>query len=119
KIIRLRASESYLRCVTQLLQSTRSVATRQESLSAARPKARLAFLELFLGCLLFVHSLKPVVDFLTNFILGVPVALLKISLKLIPTTIDGCDVILGKLAPLFLYLSRQLLPVALNAIPIH
>jgi hypothetical protein len=49
----------------------------------------------------------------------VSVMLLELSFELITTAIDGRDVVICELAPLLLYLSGQLPPIALNTIPIH
>src|SRR5262245_11228195 len=66
--------------------------------------------------LLLVH---PVVDVLLDPVLGITVARLNLAFELIVVAIDLGDIIIGKLAPLLLHLTAELLPAAFDAIPIH
>src|SRR5262249_17716866 len=59
------------------------------------------------------------VDFFFRLFLGVAIALLQPAGKLIPLARDGGQIIVGQLAPFFLDLARELLPVALDLIPVH
>jgi hypothetical protein len=61
----------------------------------------------------------PVVNVLLDLILGETVAFLNFALKLISLTVYGGKVVVGEISPLFLDLSLHLLPVTLNAIPVH
>src|SRR5258706_7608482 len=54
-----------------------------------------------------------------GFVLGQAIALLHLAGELIAAAGDDVPVVVGQLAPLFLGLARQLLPVALNAVPVH
>jgi hypothetical protein len=61
----------------------------------------------------------PVVNVLSDLILGEAVAFLNLALKLISLTVDGRKVVVGEISPLLLDLSLHLLPVTLDAIPVH
>src|SRR6516165_1085948 len=66
-----------------------------------------------------LHAPKPVVDLLLDLILSVPVPRLDLALELLAISVNQSDVIIGKLAPLFLDLACHLLPIALDAVPVH
>src|SRR5215470_2547542 len=66
-----------------------------------------------------LHPVEPVVDHLLCLILLVTVSGLDPPLELLAAPIDLGNVIVGELAPLLLHLARHLLPVALDAVPIH
>jgi hypothetical protein len=64
------------------------------------------------------HS-EPVVHFLADLILGIPVAILDLSFQLIAAPVDRREVVIGEFAPLLLDPTRELLPVTFDAIPVH
>jgi hypothetical protein len=64
-------------------------------------------------------GLVPVVYILLGLVLGVAVALLDSSLKLLTLAVNNGQVVIGELAPLLLDLTLHVLPVSFNAIPIH
>jgi hypothetical protein len=64
-------------------------------------------------------GIVPVVNVLPDLIFGETVALLDFALKLIPPAVDGGQVVVGEVSPLFLDLALHLLPVSLDAIPVH
>src|SRR5262245_2271222 len=66
--------------------------------------------------LLLVH---PVVDVLLDPVLGIAVARLNLAFELLAVAVDLGDIVIGKLAPLLLHLTAELLPAAFDAIPIH
>src|SRR6185295_15351665 len=61
----------------------------------------------------------PVLDLALGFVLLDAVALLDLADQLVAMAAHLVELVVGELAPLFLQLARHLLPVALNAIPIH
>ena len=61
----------------------------------------------------------PVVYVTSHLILRVPVALLNFALQLISATSDHVKIIIGELTSLLLHLSLHLLPISLDAIPVH
>src|SRR4029453_9226026 len=65
------------------------------------------------------HAAEPVVDVLLHLVLGIAVAGLDLALELLAVAVDLGDVVVGELAPLFLHLAGDLLPIAFDAIPIH
>jgi hypothetical protein len=44
---------------------------------------------------------------------------LNLALKLIPFAVDGCEIIVGEVSPYLFDLALHLLPIALDAIPVH
>src|SRR5262249_62028189 len=62
---------------------------------------------------------EPVVHVLAGLVLGHAIALLNLALELIAAAVDDVEVIVSELAPLFLYLAFDLLPISFHAIPIH
>src|SRR5262249_32096821 len=66
-----------------------------------------------------LHAPKPVIDLLLCLILPVPVPRLDLALELLAISVNLSNVIVGKLAPLFLDLAGHLLPTALDAVPVH
>src|SRR5207249_6071096 len=64
-------------------------------------------------------GVQPVVDLLACQVLTDTVAFLNLPFKLFAPSIDLAQIIVGKIAPLFLDLAFQLLPVSCDAIPIH
>jgi hypothetical protein len=63
--------------------------------------------------------LEPLVDLLSDLILGEPAALLDFAFELFTPAVDHSQVIGGELAPFGLDLSFELLPVSLNPVPIR
>jgi hypothetical protein len=61
----------------------------------------------------------PVINVLSDLILRMAIALLDFTLKLISLAINRCEVVVSEVSPLLLNLALYLLPVALDAIPIH
>src|SRR6185437_10105358 len=59
------------------------------------------------------------VDLPLGFVLGDAVRLLDLPRQLIALAGDEVDVVVGQLPPLLLHLAGELLPVALNAVPVH
>ena len=66
-----------------------------------------------------LDAAKPVIDGLAAVILVVTVAFLQPAFELFAPPVDGGEVIIGELAPLLFGLAGELLPVALNRIPVH
>src|SRR5215813_6354677 len=66
-----------------------------------------------------LHAVDPAVDLALGLVLGDAVALLDAPDELVLLAVDDGDVVLGKLAPLFLDLAGHLLPVPFNTIPVH
>src|SRR5262245_14560417 len=66
-----------------------------------------------------LHAPDPVVDLLLDLILSVPVPRLDLALELLAISVNLSNVIIGQLAPLFLDLAGHLLPIALDAVPVH
>src|SRR4051812_14682539 len=61
----------------------------------------------------------PVVYVFSDLILGDAVALLNLALELIPFAVDGGEIIVGKVSPFLFDLALHLLPISLDAIPVH
>ncbi len=61
----------------------------------------------------------PRVDVLLRVIFRDAVALLDCALKMLTTTIDLFEFIVGQLPPFLFYLSLNLLPVSFNPVPVH
>jgi len=66
-----------------------------------------------------LHGAQPIVDVLSHLIFSPAVPLLKLSLKLIASAIDGGQVVISELTPLLFNLSAELFPVSCETIPIH
>src|SRR5262245_28287551 len=62
---------------------------------------------------------EPVIHVPADLVLGQTVTLLNLALELVAASVDDVEVIVGELAPLFLDLAFDLLPVPFYAIPIH
>src|SRR5690349_9811542 len=58
----------------------------------------------------------PGVDVLADLILGEAVALLNLAFELVAAAVDDIEIVIGELAPLFLHLALDLLPVPFDAI---
>src|SRR6185503_6701855 len=61
----------------------------------------------------------PVFDLALGFVLLDAVALLDLAHQLVAMAAHLIELVVGELAPLLLQLARHLLPVALNAVPVH
>jgi hypothetical protein len=61
----------------------------------------------------------PVVYVFSDLILGDAVALLNLALELIPFTVDGGEIIVGKVSPFLFDIALHLLLISLDAIPVH
>src|SRR3569623_1934778 len=61
----------------------------------------------------------PFLDLLLGVIAGHAIAFLDLSGQLLATALDGVEIVVGELAPLFLELAFHLLPVAFDNVPIH
>src|SRR5690348_9561994 len=61
----------------------------------------------------------PVVDVAAHLILAISVALLNFSLELVTLASNHVEIIVCELAPVLFHLALELLPIALNTIPIH
>src|SRR3569833_3720034 len=61
----------------------------------------------------------PFLDLLLGVIAGHAIAFLDLSGPLLATALDGIEIVVGELAPLFLELAFHLLPVAFDNVPIH
>ena len=61
----------------------------------------------------------PIVNVFSDLILSEAVALLNFALKLVSLTIDRGKVVVSEVSPLLLDLALYLLPVTLDAIPVH
>jgi hypothetical protein len=68
---------------------------------------------------LLAVSTEPRVNFLADYILFVAVAFLDLSFEMLALPIDLHQIIVGELASLFPYFTRELLPISSNSIPIH
>src|SRR5205823_14518071 len=64
------------------------------------------------------HRAVPMVDVSTNLIDSVAVAVLDLAFELLPSALDGIEVLIGELGPFLLDPALELLPVALEAVPI-
>src|SRR5579859_3059498 len=87
-----------------------SVSRRAWRLLTARPVASTR--PLFLRAV-------PVVYVLLDLILAQAVALLQLALQLVPPARDLVQIVVRELAPFFLDLAFELLPVSFDTIPIH
>jgi len=67
----------------------------------------------------FVRFADPRGELLFSLFASDAVALLNFSAELVALTSDAGQIIIGELAPLFLCFAGYLLPVALNAVPVH
>jgi hypothetical protein len=61
----------------------------------------------------------PIVNILTDLILGEAIALLDFTFKLISFAVDGGKVVVGEITPFLLHLALHLLPVPFDTIPVH
>jgi hypothetical protein len=61
----------------------------------------------------------PIVNILTDLILGEAIALLDFTFKLISFAVDGGKVVVGEISPFLFDLALHLLPVPFDAIPVH
>jgi hypothetical protein len=61
----------------------------------------------------------PIIDLLLHHVLGMTIALLDLAFELLALAVNRGKVVLSELAPLFLDLSDELLPVAFDTIPIN
>src|SRR5258708_40351675 len=62
---------------------------------------------------------EPVIDIPVNLILGKTVALLQLAFELLASAFDHVEIVVGEFAPLLLRRTLELLPVALDPVPIH
>src|ERR1700724_4241769 len=65
------------------------------------------------------EALVPIIDILLHHVLGMTVALLDLSFELLALAVYRGKVVVSELAPLFLDLADELLPVTFDTIPIH
>jgi uncharacterized protein YjbJ (UPF0337 family) len=65
------------------------------------------------------QATRPVVDLLLGLVAGNAVVLLDLADELLALTRHAIDVVVSELAPLFLDLAGELLPVAFDTVPIH
>src|ERR1700730_4517971 len=61
----------------------------------------------------------PIVDILLHLVLGMTVALLDFAFELLALAVYRGNVVVSELAPLFLDLADELLPITFDTIPIH
>ena len=61
----------------------------------------------------------PIIDLLLHHVLGMTVALLDLAFELLALAVNRGKVVVSELAPLFLDLSDELLPVTFDTIPIN
>jgi hypothetical protein len=61
----------------------------------------------------------PIVNVLSDLILGQAVSLLDLAFQLLTAAIDRVEIVIGELAPFLLHLPLDLLPISFNAIPVH
>src|SRR5436309_551550 len=66
-----------------------------------------------------LQTAAPIVDFLLGLVLGVAVLGLNLPFQLLAIAVDLAQLIISKLSPLLLRFTGELLPVSLNAVPIH
>src|ERR1700722_2348737 len=66
-----------------------------------------------------LHTVDPGFDLAFRLVLGDAVAFLDAADELVLFAVDDGHVVFGQLAPLLLHLAGELLPIALDAIPIH
>src|SRR5512132_3795168 len=64
-------------------------------------------------------AVRERIDLLFGLVLRDAIRFLQLACELIALAGDRVDLVVGQLAPLFLDLARQLLPVAFNPIPVH
>src|SRR5688572_18510673 len=67
----------------------------------------------------FVQPFKEFLYLLFSFLSGYSIPFLQLAVELIHLAIDLSDVIVSQVTPLFLDLSRHLLPLSFYLIPIH
>src|ERR1700724_1496948 len=65
------------------------------------------------------EALVPIIDILLHHVLGMTVALLDLSFELLALAVYRGKVVVSELAPLFLDLADELLPITFDTIPIH
>src|ERR1035437_7588877 len=65
------------------------------------------------------EALVPIIDILLHHVLGMTVALLDLAFELLALAVYRGKVVVSELAPLFLDLADELLPVTFDTIPIH
>ena len=66
-----------------------------------------------------MERLQPVIDLLARSVLTLAVPLLNLSFELLATSGDLLEIIVRELGPFFPDLTRELLPVSLDPMPIH
>src|SRR6478736_1508065 len=64
-------------------------------------------------------GVRPVVDLPARFVLRAAILLLDLAHQLVALAADRVELVVGELAPLLLHLPAELLPIALDAIPVH
>lgn len=68
---------------------------------------------------LLFHAFFKSRDLALGFVLLDPIALLQPSCQLLAAAVDGVDVVVGELAPLFLDLAFELRPLPLDDVFVH
>jgi hypothetical protein len=71
------------------------------------------------SCVLLDQALLPVVDLSIRLILGDAIGLLNPTDQLLAAAIENIQIVMGQFAPPLLGLTLELLPVALDSVPIH
>lgn len=70
-------------------------------------------------CRGLLEGARPRVNFLARLVLSVAVSVLEYALELLALAVDLGNIVVGKVGPLRLHLTGELLPIAFNPILIH